>query len=77
MHPRQLTHLQVSDEQLEQAVEAAAWFISALLRVFSLIHEKQAVDAGKPHVPLPGLDQFQDLIAERLGEKQSPRNKGG
>ena len=66
MHPLELADIQVSDEQMESASRAMMWFTSTQIKLFSNIHEKQAADAGKPHVPLPGMDAISATMDEHL-----------
>lgn len=58
MHPRELKDVEVTDEQVQDAVRAMAWFTATQVKLFGSIHQKQAKDAGRPHVPLPGMDKI-------------------
>ncbi|MFO1207577.1 MAG: hypothetical protein U1E63_17940 [Burkholderiales bacterium] len=40
------------------------WFTATQVKLLATIHEKQAKDAGRTHVPLPGMAELSEMTEE-------------
>lgn len=65
-HPRTLADVTVSDGQMVSASKALMWFTATQVKLLSTIHEKQAKDAGRAHVPLPGMAEISEMTEKNL-----------